>query len=593
MLKTHLKAHAERHAKNRRLKKSGTPLLATLFLLLLTAGAHANALKDALSPYLALHGNDPVHWQPWSAQVLKQAQRENKIIFISSGYFSCYWCHRMHQEVYTQADAAAILNRDTLPVKVDRELSPGLDRYLIDFAQRTTGRAGWPIHVLLTPEGYPFYAFMYAPKARFVAIIERAAKLWRDHPDQVRAAARKALPRPTPYPDPPPSLTLTPAQLTQQLFSALESNLDDFSGGLKGQQKFPQTPLYLTLLTLPRWPESIRSWFSLTLDTMARQHLRDHVNGGFFRYTVDPDWHTPHYEKMLYDNAQLATLYLRAGARFKRQAWINIGLETLHFMKRHLFNPKTGLYFGSLSATDAAHHEGGNYLWDTATLKKVLPAKLYEAARTAWGLDGIGPWEGKWLPTPFDGPAWPAIRKILTQHSTQPERDSKQVLGWNALMVEALSAATAATGDPHWRHEALALYKKLSGYLLHPQPPRAINADGHPMGQATLQDMALTIAAGEALGADTTALRRRMAQTFLTPTGWKLSAAPLLPGQSGLKWLPDGALPSLTAIADQRYPAHVAALQTTLRHTPLQSHSYLRYHTLKEANPPAVKGGTP
>ncbi len=582
MPKHHAKPATEHRTKNRTLKKSGTPLLLAFFFWFTALGADANALKDNPSPYLAMHGSDPVDWHPWSAEVLRQAQRENRIIFVSSGYFSCYWCHRMQKDVYQHADAAAILNRDTIPVKVDRELSPGLDHYLIDFAQRTTGRAGWPIHVLLTPEGYPFYAFMYQPKERFVAIIERAARLWRTAPDKIRKAARKALPHPKPYPDPPPSLTLTRSQLAQQLLAALEGTMDDFAGGLKGQQKFPQTPLYLSLLRLTDWPEGVHEWFTLTLDAMASQHLRDHVNGGFFRYTVDPDWHTPHYEKMLYDNAQLATLYLRAGKRFNRPDWIAVGLETLRFLDRHLYNPKTGLYFGSLSATDAHHHEGGNYLWDAATLKKLLPPALYRAAAYAWGLDSVGPWDGKWLPAPFEGDAWPAIRRILAEHSTQPVRDSKQVLGWNALMVDALVAATDATGNPRWHARAAALYRKLSRQLRTEHPPRALNDDGSPMGQATLQDYALTVAAGERLGRDTTALRQRMAADFLTPSGWKLAAAPLLPGQSGLKWLPDGALPSLTAIADQPDPAHVAAVQTTLRKAPLQSHSYLRYATLKK-----------
>ena len=568
-------------AKNRLQKKSGTPLLAAL-LLLCSLGGHANALKDNPSPYLAMHGDDPVDWHVWSADVLRQAQRENRLIFISSGYFSCYWCHRMQQDVYRHADAAALINRDTVPVKVDRELSPGLDRYLIDFAQRTTGRAGWPIHVLLTPEGYPFYAFMYQPKARFIAIIERAARLWRTDPERIRAAARKALPRVSPYPDPPPPLTLTHNRLTQRLFAALENAMDDFSGGLKGQQKFPTAPLYLSLLTLTDWPDDIRDWFATTLEAMAREHLRDHINGGFFRYTVDPDWHTPHYEKMLYDNAQLATLYLRAGQHFKREEWIQVGLETLRFLDRQLLNPKTGLYFGSLSATDAAHHEGGNYLWDRDTLKRLLPAELYDAVRIAWQLDAPGPWEGKWLPTPFEGDAWPAVRRILAQHSTRPARDSKQILGWNALMVDALSAAADATGDMQWKKRALELYRTLTRLLLASQPPRALNEDGQPMGQATLQDYALTLAAGQTLGQDTHALRQRMEERFLTPSGWKLSAAPLLPGQSGLKWLADGPLPSLTAIADRPHPEHVAAVQKTLQQRPLTSHSYLRFHTLPQ-----------
>jgi uncharacterized protein YyaL (SSP411 family) len=312
-------------AKKPTFKISGGPLAALLLALVLPLLATANQLKNHASAYLAMHGNDPVNWYSWSPEVLQQAKAQNRIILISSGYFSCYWCHRMHQDVYIHPDTARVLNQLTIPVKVDRELNPALDHYLIEFSRRTTGRAGWPIHVLLTPEGLPFYAFMYQPKARFIATIKRAAKLWQQRAEQITQAARQALPTPAPYtPDARPSLTRD--HLRQLVFDRLQQQMDDFSGGLKGQQKFPQTPLLLALLAQPQRPDPIQHWLVLTLDAMAQGHLRDHIDGGFFRYTVDPEWHTPHYEKMLYDNAQLAELYLRAGKHFARPDWIEVGL---------------------------------------------------------------------------------------------------------------------------------------------------------------------------------------------------------------------------------------------------------------------------
>jgi len=553
----------------------GGPLWLLLLLSLLSPlPAQANELKQHLSPYLAMHGDDPVNWRNWSADVLRQAQRQNKLIFISSGYFSCYWCHRMHQDVYVHADAAAVLNRYTVPVKVDRELNPALDAYLIDFARRSTGRAGWPIHVLLTPDGLPFYAFIYQPKERFIGIIQRAARLWQQQPARITQAARKALQLPQPY-DPKAQPTLTRNTLRQLFLTQLQARMDDFSGGLKGQQKFPETPLLLNVLRLKNLPEPIRDWFNLTLEAMAQQHLRDHVDGGFFRYTVDPAWHTPHYEKMLYDNAQLAELYLRAGKRFQRNDWIQIGLETLDFIQRRLYNPKTQLYVGSLSAVDAHAEEGGNYLLSPQQLQALLTPEHYRLVAEHWQLDLPGPWEGRWLAQTIDDPRWPAIRQRLRQAFTPPPRDDKQILAWNALLINAWVAAADATGDPVWRQQAKALYQRLYTLLLQSDPPRALGENGQPIGGAMLADHALLLRAARALEQDTTTLQRLTEQRFLTSVGWKLSGIPLLPGMTGSTWLPDDDLPSLTALLDVHAPSRLAGAEPAIHQSPLASGSYL------------------
>ncbi|WP_294948124.1 thioredoxin domain-containing protein [Sulfurivirga sp.] len=579
-MKIRAKKTPEPGAEKTILQKWGRPRSRRTFIatLLAAPAALANALKGNPSPYLAMHGDNPVDWHLWSDAVLKQAQAHNRLIFISSGYFSCYWCHRMEEDVYLHPDAAAVLNRYTIPVKVDRELDPALDSYLIDFAQRTTGRAGWPIHVLLTPDGLPFYSFLYQPKKPFMEIIERAARLWAERPDEIRAAARRALPHPRRY-DPDARPTLKRQAFRTLFLERLREEMDDFSGGLKGQQKFPQSPLLLSVASLNGLPDTVREWLTLTLEQMASRHLRDHVHGGFFRYTVDPEWHTPHYEKMLYDNAQLATLYCRAGRRFDRRDWIDIGLETLHFVEAQLFNPKTGLFFGSLSAVDAHGEEGGNYLWTRSELKRVLDAETFNLIRKAWQLDQPGPWDGKWLPEPIEDPRWPAIRRKLAAAKPQPARDSKQLLGWNALMVEAYQAAAEASGEDTWRNKATELFERLHHLLMGKRPPRAL-IGRRPAGDATLEDHALLLRAAAVLGRPTDALRRYIERRYLTDTGWKLAARPMLPGMGGRFWLPDDALPSLTALVDKGAPARLAAAEPDLRRAPLASGSYLRFHTL-------------
>lgn len=585
-MKTPLKTPQNPTAEICTLKKPGRPLSRRQFhalalLLPFSPPLLANSLKDSLSPYLAMHGNNPVDWHNWSKEVLQEAQQQNKLIFISSGYFACYWCHRMHEDVYAHPDAATVLNRHTLPVKIDRELNPALDAYLIEFAQRTTGRAGWPIHVLFTPEGLPFYSFLYQPKAQFIQTIERAAALWQRDPERIRSAAHKALPKPEPYPA-QAHLKLTHQALQHAFVNALTAQLDDFSGGLKGPQKFPQSPLLLAALSLENLPQAVEDWLQLTLEQMAQHNLRDHLHGGFFRYTIDPEWHTPHYEKMLYDNAQLATLYLQAGKRHQRDDWVQVGLETLAFMDAHMRNPKTGLYYGSLSAVDRQRHEGGTYLWRQQQLQQVLPQGLYALVAKHWQLDQPGPWEGKWLPQPIEDPRWPEIKAALIRASQQPAHDEKQILAWNALVVESLMAAYHATGKPQWQQRAQALYRQLYRLLMETDsPPRALNEHGHPMGDATLEDHAMLKRAAQVLTQPEAAIQQRMEARYLTPFGWKLAASPLLPGMSGKKWLPDGYLPSATALTDQHAPQRLSAAQAKIQQNPLACGSYLRFSTLR------------
>ena len=328
---------------------------------LATGKAKQNSLYNHASPYLAMHGRDPVRWQPWNKQVVEQARQQDKLLFVSSGYFSCHWCHVMQRESYQNDTIAALLNKHFIPVKVDRELNSALDSHLIDFVTHTQGQAGWPLNVFITPDGYPLVGFTYAPPDNVIKILTSLEKEWRGKKQELKALAKAA------------SDELSAAEVA--LSSTLPSDLaigmmdifvnqnfsysDDMQGGYGQENKFPSVPKLATLLAIyQRKPnEQIKQYLHLTLHNMASQGLRDQLGGGFYRYVVDPGWQVPHFEKMLYDNALLAELYYKAAIVLEEPAYRTIANETLDFILKEL-NTSSAAYAASLSAVDDKGVEG-------------------------------------------------------------------------------------------------------------------------------------------------------------------------------------------------------------------------------------------
>ena len=229
------------------------PILTVVLCLILPMGAQAaltNELRDHPSPYLALHGGDPVQWQSWSRQVLERARAEDKLIFISSGYFACHWCHVMQQESYRDPQVAALLNKHFIPVKVDRELQPALDAHLIDFVQRTRGQAGWPLNVFLTPEGYPVFGMTYAPKASFLQLLGRLQQIWAAQREELKATARQAslAVEGSEKQKVEPATPLDRPTLESALFAMAIDLGDDMEGGFGHQSRFPMSPQWTVLL---------------------------------------------------------------------------------------------------------------------------------------------------------------------------------------------------------------------------------------------------------------------------------------------------------------------------------------------------------
>ena len=439
-----------------------------LFIFLVLPGMVAGAsspLAGHLSPYLAMHADDPVKWQLWSDEVLQLAQRENKLIFISSGYFACHWCHVMQQESFRNEVVATLLNRITIPVKVDRELNPDLDAALIEFVERTRGAAGWPLNVFLTPQGYPLVGTVYLPPDGFMQFIERLEQRWLTEDELLSQLARRAaeqeskrLPNGSVS-----SVTQLSQKLRNHLSEAIQQQGDYLVGGLGDGAKFPEVPLLEALLLQAEHDESLRTFAVLTLEQMASQGLRDHLGGGFFRYTVDPNWQEPHFEKMLYDNALLARLYWHAAKTLDMRAYRDLALQTIDFMLREMWHEK-GAFIASLSSIDEAGVEGGYYLWTHAQLQAVLDVQRYRLMNVAWTFHAASDWGGALLPLPSLSGQEVAERLGLSlaevsvqlqgarqallrqrQHRSLP-RDEMRIAGWNGLALSALSEVVTVDG---------------------------------------------------------------------------------------------------------------------------------------------------
>jgi len=546
-------------------------MLLLMTMLAVPAGAATleNRLPRHPSPYLALHGGDPVAWQEWNAATVARARQEGKLLYVSVGYFSCHWCHVMQRESYQNAEIAKYLNAHFIPVKVDRELDPALDAHLIEFSERTRGMSGWPLNAFVTPDGHPLYATLYHPPGEFLKILTRIDQLWRDDRAQLLELARLEAVKPTG----PGQPRINPAQVRTHAKRVVDEALkqaDLMQGGFGEQSKFPQVPQLAFLLSeQARSPDArLGEFLVATLDAMARNGLQDHVGGGFFRYTVDPSWKTPHFEKMLYDNAQLAGLYLTAADVLGKTEYRNIGRRTLDFLLME-FRATDGGYIAALSALDDHGVEGGAYLWSETQLKAALNRDELTAYRAHAGMTGVAPFEEGWLPLRAV-----SISDIAAQMQREPEtiesliqsaeaklrnararrgvpRDTKVLAAWNGLALSALAAG--ARDDGRYRPAAEALHTLLTTRFWDGKKLVRSTVAGTTAGQVSLEDYAYVAAgladwaalsgqAGDWQIARTVA--REGWQRFYGSRGWRLQENSLLAADGGQDVVSDGPMPS-------------------------------------------------
>jgi uncharacterized protein YyaL (SSP411 family) len=471
----------------------------------------ANELAGNPSPYLALHGNDPVNWVAWSKNALSKARKEGKLLFVSVGYFACHWCHVMQRESFSNRGIAKVLNQHFIAIKVDRELNPVLDDRLMDFIQATRGKGGWPLNVFLTPEGYPLTAITYAPTDSFAKILEALQSRWKsDHKELTKAAKDVDQILSNQNGDAETLDVSHPIKsLTDVFVSQALQYADEMVGGFGHQNKFPNAPALWALLEINAEKEHvvITKFLKLTLDKMADGGLYDQVGDGFFRYTVDPQWETPHFEKMLYTNAMLAILYLRAGEQFDNPYYKTIGLRTIRFMLDAMKAPE-GAFIASLSAVDNHNVEGGFYLWQREELKKLLSQKELRFIDAAWDMRRDSSFEAGLLPWVVlsreqqkkrfklsDTALNNRLDSIRTKLKNAREakrtlpQDKKRLAGWNGLVLTAL--AEGVRYDKHLRQSGNTLVQFIQDRLWQENNlQKAVDSSGKSLGDGSLQDYA-------------------------------------------------------------------------------------------------------
>ncbi|MFB6081051.1 MAG: thioredoxin domain-containing protein [Haloferacaceae archaeon] len=452
----------------------------------MTSRAGRNRLVDEESPYLRQHADNPVHWQPWDDAALAEARERDVPIFLSIGYSACHWCHVMEEESFQDERVAEVLNDHYVPIKVDREERPDLDSVYMTICQLVTGRGGWPLSVWLTPEGEPFYVGTYFPReARrgspgFLDLLEDVAASWEESREEIQgradewtaAIASQLEETPAAAADPPGAAVL------ETTADALVRSADREHGGFgRSGPKFPQPPrLELLLATAAvTGHEAARAVAVETLDAMAAGGVYDQIGGGFHRYATDRDWTVPHFEKMLYDDAELPRVYLLAHRQTGAARYATVARESLAFVERELSHPEGGFYStldarsrppASRGGGDPA--EGAFYVWTPSEVRAAIDDDLTARLATErYGVTSDGNFEhGTTVPivaashedlADAHDLSVEEVREHLADARTalfeareerpRPPRDEKVLAGWNGLAISAF-ALVGRTLDP-------------------------------------------------------------------------------------------------------------------------------------------------
>ena len=440
----------------------------------------SNRLANETSPYLLQHKDNPVDWYPWGPEALARASEEKKPIFLSIGYSACHWCHVMEHESFEDPETAAIMNKLFVSIKVDREERPDLDSIYMDAVQAMTGHGGWPMSVFLTPEGAPFYGGTYFPPTprhgmmSFPQVLEAVATAYAEQPDRVMQGAQEmrrflgesAMQR--------PSSGEPNAGVLDAAARTLVPQMDRVHGGTEGAPKFPQPmTLEFMLRAYKRTGDhGVLGLAELALEKMARGGVYDQLGGGFHRYSVDDRWLVPHFEKMLYDNAQLARLYLSAWQLTGNLLYRRICTETLDYVLREMTSPEGGFY--SAQDADSEGQEGKFYVWTPKEVYMALGPEDGRLFNLLYDVTQRGNWEGHSilnLPrTPETvaanaGVSVEDIERVMREGREKlykaraervwPGRDDKVLVGWNGLMLRAFAEAAAVLGDESYREVAV------------------------------------------------------------------------------------------------------------------------------------------
>ena len=483
--------------------------------------AHTNRLIHQTSPYLQQHARNPVDWYPWGAEALEKARREDKPILVSIGYSACHWCHVMEHESFEDEDVARVMNELFVCIKVDREERPDLDKIYQTSHQVLAQRpGGWPLNMFLTPaDQMPFFGGTYFPKTPkygmpgFTELLRHVAQVYSQKRDAIREqnnSLRDIFTRLQP-PGPAPGVHPGP-EVLDQAHTELQRQFDARWGGFGGAPKFPH-PTSIDLC-LHRWQQSVRhgsedqqalSMARDTLTAMAHGGLYDQVGGGFCRYSVDERWEIPHFEKMLYDNAQLLALYADAWLATGDALFRRIAIETAEWVMREMQSPDGG-YYSALDA-DSEGHEGKFYVWTAEEIRRLLTADEWETVERRFGLKGTPNFEGRWHLNVRADYATLALERQCTESDVatmlesarrklymarekrvHPGRDEKILTSWNGLMIKGMARAGRVLGRPDFIASAARALDFIHAQLWRDNRLLATHKDGRSHLNAYLDD---------------------------------------------------------------------------------------------------------
>ena len=457
---------------------------------------HTNALANEKSPYLLQHAHNPVNWMPWGNAAFEKARKEDKPIFLSSGYSTCHWCHVMEHESFENEEIAALINEKFVPVKVDREERPDVDLTYMTYVQAASGHGGWPMSVFLTPELKPFYGGTYYPpenaqgRVGFKTVLTELSKVWTEDRKGVMERASNAVAKLQEHLDAEASPQETKIEaVLQKAYDDLSGSFDYHEGGFGSAPKFPRPTSLGVLFRIHldfRTKNKSESDWALemavkTLRSMAHGGLRDHIGAGFHRYSVDGYWHIPHYEKMLYDQAQLMTAYAEGHQLTDSVFLADIAREIVAYAKRDMRHPEGGFFSAEdadsyIDDTRTKKSEGWFYVWKAAEIDELLGKEEGSIFRYAYGArrDGNARPESdphgelKGLNTLFRAMS---VKKTSEYFKLEPEKveailekgrkmlfdarakrprphlDDKIITAWNGLMISGLARSGAALGE--------------------------------------------------------------------------------------------------------------------------------------------------
>lgn len=476
----------------------------------------SNQLSNESSPYLLQHANNPVNWVAWSNDVFEQAKAQDKLVLISVGYSACHWCHVMEHECFEDEEVAALMNAHFINVKVDREERPDVDQIYMTAVQLITQKGGWPLNCFTLPDGRPIYGGTYFPKEQWMHVLKSLVYTYNNDRAKTLEYAQQlmeGIKGSDLIENPQLNINFQEEKLHEMVVRWSRS-FDTFEGGTNRAPKFPLPNNWLFLMKYAAYfdEEKVRNQVELTLDKMAFGGIYDQIGGGFTRYSVDVLWKVPHFEKMLYDNAQLIELYAKAYAQYQQGHYKELVFQSFEFLERELLH-ESGAYYSALDA-DSEGEEGKFYCWAIDEVEQLF-GKDAALVKSYWNFNQLGYWEdGKHIPLKKQDDLsfakahnmtlaqWQEKKVkfndiLLSERSKRirPGLDNKMLVSWNAMMAKGLLEAYRVFGEESFLLRARKILLWIKNTQWQDDHLLRVNTNGQSRVHAFLEDYAHSIEA--------------------------------------------------------------------------------------------------